>query len=53
VCRYAGKTFGNQLTVAILILVYGSYRFANAGLDIFPEFSPKQIIIQSLKSTIT
>ncbi|TXL16093.1 hypothetical protein BMR05_00805 [Methylococcaceae bacterium HT4] len=29
------------------MLLYGSYRFANAGLDIFPEFVPKQIIIQT------
>ncbi|SMG65764.1 Acriflavin resistance protein [methanotrophic bacterial endosymbiont of Bathymodiolus sp.] len=36
-----------MIAIAVLILVYGSYRFANAGLDIFPEFSPKQIIIQT------
>ncbi len=33
--------------IAILLLLYGSYRFSNAGLDIFPEFSPKQVTIQT------
>ena len=31
---------------AILLFCYGGYRFAGAGLDIFPEFAPKQVIIQ-------
>jgi len=31
-----------------LILLYGSYRFTTAGLDIFPEFAPKRIFIQRI-----
>ncbi len=33
--------------MAILLLGYGSFRVSQAGLDIFPEFSPKQVIIQT------
>jgi Cu/Ag efflux pump CusA len=39
--------YGIVIALAVLILLYGSYRFATAGLDIFPEFSPKQVIIQT------
>lgn len=41
--RYAGLV----VALAILLLLYGGYRFASAGLDIFPEFSPKRVIIQT------
>jgi len=30
-----------------VLVVYGAYRIANAGLDIFPEFSPKAVIVQT------
>jgi CzcA family heavy metal efflux pump len=35
------------IILTLLLLGYGSYRFVRAGLDIFPEFSPKQVIIQT------
>lgn len=41
--RYAGLI----VAMAAVLLAYGSYRFAGAGLDIFPEFSPKRVIIQT------
>ncbi|WP_459993162.1 efflux RND transporter permease subunit [Methylosoma difficile] len=41
--RYAGIVIG----LACLVLLYGTYRFSTAGLDIFPEFSPKRVIIQT------
>ncbi|MDP2178446.1 efflux RND transporter permease subunit [Methylicorpusculum sp.] len=41
--RYAGLV----AVLAVLLFVYGLYRFALAGLDVFPEFSPKQITIQT------
>ena len=41
--RYAGIVIG----LALLVLLYGSYRLSTAGLDIFPEFSPKRVIIQT------
>lgn len=45
--RFSIRYYGIVIAVAVLILFYGSYRFATAGLDIFPEFSPKQVIIQT------
>ncbi|NOQ14867.1 MAG: AcrB/AcrD/AcrF family protein [Methyloprofundus sp.] len=45
--RFSLRFYGIVITLALLILLYGSYRFINAGLDIFPEFAPKQIIIQT------
>ncbi|MGZ5051084.1 MAG: efflux RND transporter permease subunit [Methylobacter sp.] len=45
--RLSIRFHGIVIALAILILLYGGYRFATAGLDIFPEFSPKQVIIQT------
>ena len=45
--QFSIRFYGIVITLALLILCYGSYRFATAGLDIFPEFSPKQVIIQT------
>ncbi|MFA6052908.1 MAG: efflux RND transporter permease subunit [Methylobacter sp.] len=45
--RFSIRFYGIVIVLAVLILLYGSYRFATAGLDIFPEFSPKQVIIQT------
>jgi CzcA family heavy metal efflux pump len=45
--RFSIRFYGIVIALAFLILLYGGYRFATAGLDIFPEFSPKQVIIQT------
>ncbi|NOU22986.1 MAG: efflux RND transporter permease subunit [Methyloglobulus sp.] len=45
--RFSIRYYGVVIAIAALILLVGSYRFATAGLDIFPEFSPKQVIIQT------
>ncbi|MGZ5057408.1 MAG: efflux RND transporter permease subunit [Methylobacter sp.] len=45
--RFSIRFHGIVIALAVLILLYGGYRFATAGLDIFPEFSPKQVIIQT------
>ena len=45
--RFSIRFYGIVFALAILLLLYGSYRFSHAGLDIFPEFSPKQVIIQT------
>ncbi len=45
--RFSIRYYGIIIALALVILVYGSYRFSHAGLDIFPEFAPKQIIIQT------
>lgn len=45
--RFSIRYYGIIIALAFLVLAYGSYRFSNAGLDVFPEFAPKQIIIQT------
>jgi CzcA family heavy metal efflux pump len=45
--RFSIRFYGIVITLAVILLGYGCYRLANAGLDIFPEFSPKQVIIQT------
>jgi CzcA family heavy metal efflux pump len=45
--RFSIRYYGVVIAVAAMVLIVGSYRFATAGLDIFPEFSPKQVIIQT------
>lgn len=41
--RYRGIT----LTVAVLLAIYGVFRFQDARYDVFPEFAPPQISIQT------
>ena len=38
---------GVVVALAALLVVYGAYVISRAGLDIFPEFSPKLVIIQT------
>ncbi|AFJ02819.1 Cobalt-zinc-cadmium resistance protein CzcA, Cation efflux system protein CusA [Methylophaga frappieri] len=38
---------GVVLVLAVLMMVYGVYQLNGASLDIFPEFAPKQVIIQT------
>ncbi|WP_026603277.1 efflux RND transporter permease subunit [Methylomonas sp. 11b] len=45
--RFSIRYSGIVVALALLLFAYGIYRLANAGLDIFPEFSPKQVIIQT------
>ncbi len=45
--RFSIRHAGIIVALAILLVVYGGYRFAVADLDIFPEFSPRQVIIQT------
>ncbi len=45
--RFSIRFYGIVIALAVIILVYGGYRFTTAGLDIFPEFSPKRVIIQT------
>ncbi len=45
--RFSIQYRGVVITVALLVLVYSSYTISRAGLDIFPEFSPKQVTIQT------
>lgn len=45
--RFSIRNAGIVAFAALLLVCYGSYRFTHAGLDIFPEFSPKQVVIQT------
>jgi CzcA family heavy metal efflux pump len=45
--RFSIRYPGLVAVMAVLLFSYGLYRFAFAGLDVFPEFSPKQISIQT------
>ena len=45
--RFSIRFRGVIISLALLLLAYGSYQVSNAGLDIFPEFSPKSVIIQT------
>ncbi len=45
--RFSIRYYGVVIMLAVLLLAYGAYRFHIAGLDVFPEFSPKQVIIQT------
>ena len=45
--RFSIRYYGIILLLALLVLVYGGYRFMTAGLDIFPNFAPKQVLIQT------
>ena len=51
--RFSIRFYGIVIALALLILAYGSYRFTNAGLDIFPEFAPKRVIIQTEASGLS
>ncbi len=33
--------------LCVLLFVYGGWRLSWAGLDIFPEFAPKQVVVQT------
>lgn len=45
--RFSVRFRGVVLVLAALLLVYGMYSLSRAGLDVFPEFSPRQVIIQT------
>ncbi len=47
IVRFSVRYYGIVLALALMVLCYGVYRLSTAGLDIFPEFSPKQVIIQT------
>lgn len=45
--QFAVRFRGVVIALSVLLLVYGALRLNGAGLDIFPEFAPKQVIIQT------
>jgi CzcA family heavy metal efflux pump len=47
IVRFSIRFYGVMVGLAILVVLYGSYSLARSNLDVFPEFSPTQIIIQT------
>ncbi|MBI4005211.1 MAG: efflux RND transporter permease subunit [Gammaproteobacteria bacterium] len=47
IVRFSIRFRGVIIALAVILLAYGLYEIPRAGLDIFPEFSPKLVIIQT------
>ena len=45
--RFSIRFSGVIIGLACLVLLYGIYTLTRSNLDVFPEFSPTQIIIQT------
>ena len=45
--KFAIRYFGVMIGLACLVVLYGFYSLSRSNLDVFPEFSPTQIIIQT------
>lgn len=45
--RFSVRFRGVVLSLALLVLGYGLYDISRAGLDIFPEFAPKLVVVQT------
>ena len=47
IVRFAIRYYGVVIGLACLVMLYGIYSLIRSNLDVFPEFSPTQIIIQT------
>src|SRR3990167_7026054 len=47
IVRFAIRFYGVILGLALLVVAYGLYGLTHANLDVFPEFSPTQVVIQT------
>jgi CzcA family heavy metal efflux pump len=45
--RFSIRFHGVVIGLASLVIVYGLYSLTRANLDVFPEFSPTQVVIQT------
>jgi len=45
--RFSIRFYGVIVGLAFLVVVYGLYSLTRANLDVFPEFSPTQVVIQT------
>jgi Cu/Ag efflux pump CusA len=45
--RFAIARRAVVLVAAVALVVYGVFKLSNTGLDIFPEFAPKLVIVQT------
>ena len=53
VVAFSVRFRGVVVALAILLMAYGIYKLSNSSLDIFPEFAPKQVIIQTEAQGLT
>jgi len=47
IVRFAIRMHGVIFGLAALVVVYGLYALTHTNLDVFPEFSPTQVVIQT------
>ena len=47
IVRFAIRFHGVIIGLASLVVLYGLYSLTRANLDVFPEFSPTQVVIQT------
>ena len=47
IVRFAIRFYGVIVGLASLAVMYGLYSLTQANLDVFPEFSPTQVVIQT------
>lgn len=53
VVAFSVRFRGVVVALASMLLLYGIYTLSNSSLDIFPEFAPKQVIIQTEAQGLT
>jgi len=53
VVAFSVRFRGVVVALASMLLIYGIYKLSNSSLDIFPEFAPKQVIIQTEAQGLT
>ena len=47
IVRFSIHFYGVIIALACLVVLYGIYSLKRSNLDVFPEFSPTQIVIQT------
>ena len=47
IVRFSIRHRGMVIALSIAMTAYGAWQLSRAGLDIFPEFSPKAVIVQT------
>lgn len=47
IVRFAIRFYGVMIGLALLVMLYGGYSLTHSHLNVFPEFSPTQIVIQT------
>ncbi|MFA9462237.1 efflux RND transporter permease subunit [Thiohalorhabdus sp. Cl-TMA] len=51
--RFSLRFRGAILALAAILMAYGGYQLSRAGLDVFPEFAPKRVVIQTEASGLS